>query len=140
MLIFKNIITAILTLEARAVLWRYKPKVIAVTGSVGKTTTKDAIFAVLSPHVHVRKSQKSFNSEIGVPLTILGLESGWRDPLVWLSNIVQGFLLVIIKSDYPSWLVLEVGADRPGDIKNIARWLRPDIAVITAIPEIPVHV
>jgi len=140
MLIFKKIIVAILTLEARAVLWRYAPKVIAVTGSVGKTTTKDAIFAVLQPSVHVRKSQKSFNSEIGVPLTILGLESGWRDPLVWLTNIVRGFLLVVIKSDYPAWLVLEVGADRPGDIRNIARWLRPDIAVITAIPEIPVHV
>jgi UDP-N-acetylmuramoyl-tripeptide--D-alanyl-D-alanine ligase len=140
MKLLKDIIVTILTWEARAVLARYTPKIIAVTGSVGKTTTKDAIFAALSPQLHIRKSDKSFNSDIGVPLAILGLENGWRDPFVWLSNIVRGSLLIVVKSDYPVWLVLEVGADRPGDIKNIARWLRPDIAVITAVPEIPVHV
>ncbi len=137
---FKRIITAILTWEARAVLERYHPKIIAVTGSVGKTTTKDAIFAALSPYVHVRKSEKSFNSDLGVPLAILGLESGWHDPLKWLANIFQGLSLVLFENDYPRWLVLEVGADRPGDIRRIARWLRPDIALITAVPEVPVHV
>jgi UDP-N-acetylmuramyl pentapeptide synthase len=138
--LIKKIIVAILTLEARLVLWRYQPKIIAVTGSVGKTTTKDAIFAALSPHLHIRKSEKSLNSEFGVPLTILGLESGWNDPLKWISNIFQGLLQILIRTNYPKWLVIEVGADRPGDIRRIARWLRPDIAIITAIPKIPVHV
>ena len=137
---FKKIIVYLLTWEARAVLLRAKPKIIAVTGSVGKTTTKDAIFAALSPHLHVRKSDKSFNSDIGVPLAILGLENGWHDPIKWISNLFRGLALVIVPKDYPRWLVLEVGADRPGDIRKIARWLRPDIAVITAVPEIPVHV
>ncbi|MDB5187513.1 MAG: UDP-N-acetylmuramoylalanyl-D-glutamyl-2,6-diaminopimelate--D-alanyl-D-alanyl ligase [Candidatus Kaiserbacteria bacterium] len=136
----KKIIVAILTLEARLVLWRYKPRIIAVTGSVGKTTTKDAIFAALSSNLHIRKSEKSLNSDFGVPLTILGLESGWNDPLKWFSNIFQGLLQILIRTNYPEWLVIEVGADRPGDIRRIARWLRPDIAVITAIPKIPVHV
>ena len=136
----KKIIISILTWEARTVLLRYKPKVIAVTGSVGKTTTKDAIFAALGTHLHVRKSDKSFNSDVGVPLAILGLENGWHDPVKWISNIIRGFLLTVFPNDYPKWLVLEVGADRPGDIKNIAVWLRPDIAVITAVPEVPVHV
>ncbi len=137
---FKKIIVSILTWEARVVLSRHKPKIIAVTGSVGKTTTKDAIFAALSPHLYVRKSDKSFNSDLGVPLAILGLENGWHDPFIWLSNIIRGFVLAVFPGDYPHWLVLEVGADRPGDIRNIAHWLRPDIAVITAVPEIPVHV
>jgi UDP-N-acetylmuramoyl-tripeptide--D-alanyl-D-alanine ligase len=137
---FKRIIVIILTWEARAVLKRAHPKIIAVTGSVGKTTTKDAIFAALSPHLHVRKSDKSFNSDIGVPLAILGLENGWHDPIIWISNIFRGLALALFPKDYPRWLVLEVGADRPGDIRKIARWLRPDIAVITAVPEIPVHV
>jgi len=137
---FKKLVVHILTWEARLVLHRYKPRIIAVTGSVGKTTTKDAIFAALSPHLFVRKSEKSFNSELGVPLTILGLETGWRNPLRWLINIVRGALLVMMHSSYPQWLVLEVGADRPGDIRSIAKWLRPDIAVITGVPDIPVHV
>ncbi len=129
----------VLTWEARVVLVRHRPKIIAVTGSVGKTTTKDAIYAALAASHHIRKSAKSFNSEIGVPLTILGLETGWNDPWKWLINIVSG-LSPIFSKTYPQWLVLEVGADRPGDIRSIAKWLRPDISVITGVPDIPVHV
>lgn len=140
MQVLKRIIVAILTIEARLVLLRYRPQIIAVTGSVGKTSTKDAIYTVVADDHFVRKSQKSFNSELGVPLTILGKENAWHNPLKWIANIIDGFLLVIIKSDYPKLLVLEVGADRPGDIKNLGRWLRPNIAVITAIPDLPVHI
>ncbi len=138
---FKSVVVAILTTEAQFVLRRHKPKIIAVTGSAGKTSTKDAIFAVLSQNDRfVRKSEKSYNSELGVPLTILGLESGWGSPWRWFLNIVKGLWAVLSQEAYPQWLVLEVGADRPGDIRHLARWLRPDIAVITSIPDIPVHV
>ena len=67
--IFKKIITYIILVEAKLVLKKYKPKIIAVTGSVGKTTSKDAIYATLSKFYFIRKSSKSFNSDIGVPLT-----------------------------------------------------------------------
>ena len=70
--ILKKIVIGILTLEAKLVLKRYKPKIIAVTGSVGKTSTKDAIYTALCEPFSIRKNQKSFNSEIGVPLTVLG--------------------------------------------------------------------
>ncbi len=140
MQMFKKIFVRILTWEARAVLARYKPNIISVTGSVGKTTTKDAIYAALAPELRVRKSQKSFNSEIGVPLTILGLDNAWHDPLKWFTNILRGALLLVRPQEYPKWLVLEVGADRPGDIRSIAAWLRPDIVVYTGVPEVPVHV
>ena len=137
---FKKSVVLVLTLEARLVLARYKPKIVAVTGSMGKTTAKDAVYAALSGALHVRKSEKSFNSDLGVPLTILGLENAWKNPLRWAENIIRGFWLAARKTSYPEWLVLEVGADRPGDIRNIARWLRPHIVVITGVPEIPVHV
>lgn len=136
----KKIIVSILTWEARIVLARYDPKVIAITGSVGKTTTKDAIYAALSGKLHVRRSEKSFNSEIGVPLTILGLENAWKNPIGWALNILHGLWLVMKKTSYPAWLVLEVGADRPGDIRTIAQWIKPDIAVITGVAQVPVHV
>ena len=64
----KKLVVGIITWEARTVLKKYKPKIVAVTGSVGKTSAKDAIFAVLAKRSHVRKSEKSFNSEIGLPL------------------------------------------------------------------------
>lgn len=139
-LIFKYIVVTVLTWESRVVLRRYKPRIVAITGSVGKTSTKDAIFTALAPSCFVRKSEKSQNSEIGIPLTILGLQNAWSSPLGWLKNMVEGFALAFLLNTYPEWLVIEVGADRPGDIKSIARWLHPDVVVMTCIPDIPVHV
>lgn len=138
--VFKKIIVSILTLQAKLVLKKYKPKIIAVTGSVGKTSAKDAIYAALRPSFFVRKSEKSFNSELGVPLSILGCNNGKNSPILWLKNIFEGFLLIVSKNHYPKWLVLEVGADKSGDIENIAKWLKPDIAVITRFAEIPAHI
>ena len=136
----KKTLTFLLTLEARLVLKKYKPKIIAVTGSVGKTSTKDALFGVLSPFLFVRKSDKSFNSDIGLPLTILGLPNAWRNPLGWIVNLLRGLFIIITPSKYPKWLILEVGADRPGDIKSISTWLTPDIVVVTRFAKVPVHV
>jgi len=136
----KKIIVFILTLEAKLVLRKYKPKIVAVTGNIGKTSSKDAIFTVLSSAFFVRKSEKSFNSEIGIPLAILGLPNAWDDVYLWLKNIINGFKLIILKNHYPKWLVLEVGADKPGDIESISMWLKPDVVVMTHIPDVPVHV
>lgn len=138
--VFRYVIVLLLVLEARALLVRRAPKIIAVTGSVGKTTTKDAIHAVLEGRLSVRKNQKSYNSEFGVPLTILGLENAWNSPLGWMWNLFLGAYRVCVPGEYPEWLVLEVGADRPGDIRSIARWLKPHVVVLTGIPDMPVHV
>jgi UDP-N-acetylmuramoyl-tripeptide--D-alanyl-D-alanine ligase len=138
---FKKIITFIITWQARLIIRKYHPKIIAITGSVGKTSTKDAIFTVLSKFKKARKSEKSYNSEIGLPLTILGLPNGWNDPFVWFENIMKGFLMIIWKQNYPEYLILEVGVGKPGDIKkNVAPWLMPDVVIITRFPDKPVHV
>lgn len=136
--LFKKIIYTILKWEAILVLKRFKPRIIGVAGSVGKTSTKDAIYASLKDFVVIRKNQKSFNSEIGVPLTILGLESGWNNPKLWILNIFKG-LRVVFSKDYPDWLVLELGTDRPGDMKKLISWISLDYAVFTRFPKIPVH-
>ncbi|MES2436837.1 MAG: UDP-N-acetylmuramoyl-tripeptide--D-alanyl-D-alanine ligase [Patescibacteria group bacterium] len=138
--LFKKAVISILSWEARMVLKKYKPKIVGVTGSVGKTSTKDAIYTVLSAKFKTRKSQKSFNSEFGVPLTILGLPNGWNNPFIWLLNIIEGFLFFVLPFKYPEWLVLEIGADMPGDIKKITEWVKPDVSVITRFGDVPVHV
>ena len=136
----RNIIVYILTLEARAVLKKYKPQIVVVTGSVGKTSTKDAAYAALKHHAFVRKSEKSYNSDIGVPLTILGVPNGWGNIVQWIKNILDGFLVLLVTTPSPRWLILEVSADRPGDISRALSWLKPDIVVATRFPEVPVHV
>lgn len=139
--LMKKILIGILSYESRLILRKYKPFVVAVTGSVGKTSTKDAIYDVLKDRSgFVRKSEKSMNSDIGLPLTVIGVPNAWYDIWGWLGNIAAGLGLILAKADYPSCLILEVGADHPGDIKKIAKWLHPDIAVITRISRMPVHV
>lgn len=138
--LLRNIVTIILEAEARLVLKKYKPKIIAVTGSVGKTSTKDAIFAVVGEALVARKSEKSFNSEIGLPLTILDCENAWSNPLLWFKNILKGFALIVTRVHYPKWLVLELGAGKPGDILRAVSLVIPDIAVVTRFGEVPVHV
>jgi UDP-N-acetylmuramoyl-tripeptide--D-alanyl-D-alanine ligase len=137
---FKKIIVYLITLEARWLLRRANPVVIAVTGSVGKTATKDAIYTVLKNHTRARKSQKSFNSEIGVPLSILGLPNAWSNPFLWMKNVIDGLFVILWSSDYPEVLILETGVDRPGDMSKLTEWLRPDIVVMTRLPDVPVHV
>lgn len=138
--LLKHAIVSIITLEARFLIARTKPTIIAVTGNVGKTSVKDAIYEVLKNKVHARKSEKSFNSEIGVPLSVLGLENGWSNPLIWLKNIIDGFLLVVHPGNYPKVLILEMGVDRPGDMDKLTKWIRPHVVVLTRLPDVPVHV
>jgi len=138
--IFKKIIVSILTIEAKILLARHKPIIIAITGSVGKTSMKDAIYSILKKHYPTRKSEKSFNSDIGVPLTVLGLPNAWSNPLLWLKNIIDGFFVAFFTRDYPTYLILETGVDRPGDMEKLASWIKPDILVLTRFPDVPVHV
>ena len=137
----KKYVVWCLTILARLTLKKYKPVVIAVTGSVGKTSAKDAIFAVLKEVVpSIRKSDKSFNSELGVPLTVLGCPNAWNSFSGWVNNIFHGLSLVLLPHEYPKYIVVEAGADHPGDIKNVAKWLAPKVSVLTKISALPVHV
>lgn len=139
MSLVRRILVFLITLEARLALVLHRPRIVAVTGNLGKTSVKDAIFAAVSSRGHVRKSNKSFNSDIGVPLAILGLENPWSNPFLWIWTLVRGFFAACTPL-FPSLLILEVGADAPGDIASIATWLHADIAVFTGVPEVPVHI
>ncbi len=82
---------------------------IAVTGSVGKTTTKDMIAAVLSSRYKVLKTEGNFNNDIGLPLTVLRMDCSHQI------------------------CVLEMGMDHAGEIDYLADLVEPDVAVITNI-------
>ncbi len=138
----KKIIIWKLSVVSRLIVWRYKPYIIAVAGSVGKTSTKDAIFHVLNnAGFPVRKSQKSYNSEFGLPLTVIGAENPWGKVSGWVAIIARGLWLVIIKDhSYPKYLVLETGVGKLFDMDHITAIIKPDISVLTNLPDTPVHV
>ncbi len=142
---------------ARFTLWRYRPGIIGITGSAGKTSAKLAVKAVLEKGRRVRISEGNLNNDLGLPLTILGdwksrdlkLISREQPPGTarfaklgfWMKVIFGAWWRIIFKtSDYPEILVLEYGADRPGDIKYLLTIARPNVSIITAIGDVPVHV
>lgn len=143
--LIKKIILFKLNFLAKIYLLRFKPEIIAVTGNVGKTSTKEAISVVLSKVKKVRSGKGNLNNEFGVPLTILGewgddyYESGGNG-LFWIRVLFVSFWKLIFIRHYPEILVLEFGADRPGDIAKLTKKYKPKIGVITAVGEIPVHV
>ena len=136
----KNLLIHILRILSQITLWRFKPTIIGVTGSVGKTSTKEAIFCVLKNKFDVRRNQKNYNNEIGVPLTILGVESGVSSPFKWMREIILAVYKIIFARKYPEILVLEMGADKIGDIGYLTSFIKCRVGVLTAIGQIPVHV
>lgn len=98
---------------AQNVLSTHKARVVGITGSIGKTTTKEYAASLLSKSFKVLKSEKNFNNGIGLPLSILRLQE---------SHTIA---------------VLEMGMSAPGEISQLTQIAPPDIAVVTNIN--PVH-
>lgn len=96
---------------AKYYLHKINPQVVAITGSNGKTTTKDMVASVLGTQYNVTKTFANFNNEIGVPMTCLSMEPNTEV------------------------LVVEMGMDRFGQLDKLSRLVEPDIAVITMIGE-----
>jgi UDP-N-acetylmuramyl pentapeptide synthase len=94
----------------------------------------------LSKSKFVRKSEKSFTAELGIPLTILGCPYSTDKVYGVLLDILWGIKLLLYKSVYPKWLILEVDDDKPGDLKFAGSLLSVDILVMTAIGEVPAHI
>src|SRR5882762_1851582 len=112
LLAVEDTLTALQTL-ATAVRRRWGKPVVAVTGSVGKTTTKEAIAHVLATRYRVLKSEGNFNNHFGLPLMLLKLEP---------------------EHDVA---VIEIGMSHAGEIRALAKIARPDIGVVTNVA--PVH-
>ncbi len=131
----------ILGFITKLIIKKYKPKIIAVTGSVGKTSTKEAIEVLLKQYFYVRKSVGNLNTEFGAPLIFIGKNYGGGSSfLKWLKIIFSGFKIIFFKKqNYPEIVIVEMGADKPGDINYLTKIIKPSISVVTFIGETPVH-
>lgn len=127
----------VLASYARKVIVKHHPFIIGITGSVGKTSTKEAIYQVLADEYGetVRKTAGNLNAEIGIPLTILGYAST-PHKFAWPFFLVGAYFRTWAKN-YPKYLVLEMGVEHKGDIKYFGSIIEPNIGVITSAA--PVH-
>jgi len=136
----RKFIQHILKYLTKLILWRYKPLIIGVTGSVGKTSTKEAIYTVLKNRFRVERNVFNLNTEIGMPLTIIRGKDAKRNIFLWFYNFFHTIWLFIFKTKkYPQILVLEMSEDAPGMIKYLVDLARPKIGAITTIGNPPVH-
>lgn len=129
-----------LRILAKLTIQKYQPGIIGITGSVGKTSTKEAIYTVLRSIRNIRVSRGNFNNEIGLPLTILGNWDKVGGFIFWFKVFLVSILRLIFRMNYPELLVLEYAADRPGDLRYLLDIAKPQIGIVTAIGDIPVHV
>ena len=118
-------------------LKRLKPDIIGVTGSVGKTSTKEAIYHVLARRQQVLRNQKSYNTEFGLLLAILNQNSGFSSPFKWLSVFWRAFKVALFNRTPYTKMVLEMGVDKPTDMDVLLQVVKPTIGVLTAIK--PIH-
>lgn len=88
---------------------RFSPVIIGITGTNGKTTTKELVFAVMSSSYRTLKNEKNYNNEIGVPFTLLGLDENHEAA------------------------VIEMGMNHLGEIERLSRMSSPDIGIITNV-------
>jgi UDP-N-acetylmuramoyl-tripeptide--D-alanyl-D-alanine ligase len=113
----------------------HRPTVITVGGSINKTFVKEEIRKVLEKNEFtVRANPRSFNTEIGLPLAVLYLPSGYHSYWAWLSTIKKA-LKRIWQKNFPRFLVLELGVSNPGDMKYLLSIVKPKIAIITEITQ-----
>ena len=132
----KNVVLFLIELQVKRFLRHHKPKLVAVAGSIGKTSTKIAITTVLKQRFKVLYQEGNYNAEVSVPMTVFDLPmpaaSQLKNPLTWLKQLWY-MELKIHRPFHFDVIVLELGTDKPGDIEHFRKYLRPDIGIVTAV-------
>lgn len=132
-------INKLLAFFSRKIIAKYQPLVIGITGSVGKTSTRHAIAAILATKFQIREPEKNYNNEIGIPLTVIGAKgldeetSFLSRKLGWIRIFLKGLVVWLLPQNYPKVLVLEYGIDHTGDMDNLIAIVKPNLTVITTI-------
>lgn len=129
----RSTLEKILAFFAQRIIAKYKPVVIGITGSVGKTSTRAAVFAVVSQKHRAYTPPKNLNDKLGLPLGIIGMDSPGRSLTGWLSVCARAVSLLLLRRAYPEVLVLEYGIDRVGEMDDLLAVARPDIGILTGI-------
>lgn len=132
---FKDILTKIFVRLMQKIIKKHQPKVIAVVGSVGKTSTKFAVQTVLSEKLLVLSQSGNYNVPLSVPFVFLGRAlPNLYNPFGWLAAWLAGQKILHGQFLYDA-VVVEIGTDKPGDILEFKNILHPDITIVTAVAE-----
>ncbi|MDZ7786078.1 MAG: cyanophycin synthetase [Candidatus Saccharibacteria bacterium] len=131
--VFRSVVAKILESQVRRLQKKRDFKVVAVVGSIGKTSTKLAIGRSLSKVAKVRYQDGNYNDRVTVPLVFFGRQNPRRvwHFWSWLAIFIRNEL-ALRKPYIFEWVILELGTDGPGQIREFA-YLDVDLAVVTAV-------
>ena len=135
MRVFKHLLEKILGSYVKKYLKSHpNVKLIAVVGSVGKTSVKSATATVLAEKFTVRHSRGNLNTTLSAPLEILGVDGpkNAKSPLAWLKVFADAHTS-IKNPDAPDIIIQECGIDRPGEMSIFTKYMQPDLAIITSV-------
>src|SRR6185436_5331259 len=118
---------------ARVYLRRQRPRIVAVTGTSGKTTIKRALVELLAPRLRVRANPLSYNTAIGLPLAVLGRDLDTRRPLAAARDLLHALATGYLDREPIDVMVLELGIRQPGDMQAHLEIVRPDVAIVTPL-------
>lgn len=134
----KIIVEKLLGWLAKMIVRKYRPEVVGVTGSLGKTSVKEIVVGILRHSFSVRGNHSSCNNELGVPLTIIGAKSPGKSFAGWFLVFCQAIKLLFCRDkNYPEILVLEMAANRPGDLEKLIKITPCHVGVVTTVS--PAH-
>jgi len=117
---------------AQFILWRYQPKIVGITGSIGKTSTAQFTETILSKKFTTRTVDEDFTTDIAVSASILGIKA-FRKFKKGLKYIPKLLYNLIIPQKYPQVLILELRSQKKGRIRYLSKLVRPQIGVVTAV-------
>jgi UDP-N-acetylmuramoyl-tripeptide--D-alanyl-D-alanine ligase len=129
----RSLVVAVLGWQVRRLRRKHDFKVVAVAGSIGKTSTKFAIAQVLNQRFKVRFQEGNYNDLVSVPLVFFGQDMpSLLNPLAWLKVLLKNEKQIHRSFPYEV-VVVEVGTDGPGQITAFEQYLHADIAVLTSV-------
>lgn len=116
---------------------RDKPTVVAIAGSVGKSSARNALTLGLRGKLSsedVRASKKNFNNELGIPLSVFDCDMPGKNPFKWLKLLWEAYAYSTgLKKLRARYLILEMAADHPGDLDYLIAMAPPQVAIVTAL-------
>lgn len=129
----RSLIVMILGWQVRRLRNKQSFKIIAIVGSIGKTSTKFAVAQTLSQRYKVRFQEGNYNDLVTVPLVFFGVSApSLFNPLAWLAVFIR--CEAQLHKPYPyDVVVVELGTDGPGQIAAFSQYVQADIAVLTSI-------
>ena len=132
---FKNMVIALLEFQTKRFLKKHQPKIVAIAGSVGKTSTKLFTVTVLKQKFRVLTQEGNHNTHVSVPMVIfdLPLPANLQNPFAWVSTLWKTERKIRQTALDHDVIILELGTDAPGDVPRFGRYLHPDIGVVTAV-------